>query len=93
MNRERWLSFKTLGWLELGLAMVLLAYACFSFLAHSSEQALFPKSMSGLAPLLITFTGLTLAIASAPLISVRRWPLLLHVPLILWLVIMWFALL
>ncbi|MGH8195246.1 MAG: hypothetical protein ACREQ8_12705 [Woeseiaceae bacterium] len=84
---------KVLGWFELGVGTILLAYACFLSIVKDGRQVIFPETMSGFAPFLLTFTGAAFAIASAPLISSHRSPMVMQIPLILWLAILWLALL
>ena len=76
---------------EIGLGLLVFVYATLSPMIGQMYPALEPDVLYGLWPLVLMFAGLWLVVAGGGIIKYRRWSVLMHVPLVIWLVFSWYA--
>ncbi len=75
-----------IGRLEIGLGIVLFAWAALISLFAYSYPALDPNFLYGLSPLILMFSVLFLLNAGGGALKFDRWSYAMHIPLVLWLV-------
>jgi len=73
--------------MEIGLGFVLIALSTIVTILSHDDKALDLKGVIELSPLSALITGALLITAGAGMARVQRWPYALHIPLVLWLLI------
>lgn len=76
---------------EIGLGLLVFVYATLSPMIGQMYPALEPDVLYGLWPLVLMFAGLWLVVAGGGIIKYPHWSLLMHLPLVVWLVFSWYA--
>jgi hypothetical protein len=78
-----------IGRAEIGLGFLLFIYGTLSPMVGRLYPGLEPNVLYGFWPLFLIFGGVALVASGAGLFRNWRWPYLLHIPLVAWLLIGW----
>jgi hypothetical protein len=87
-NKQHPLSV-AIGRVEIGLGLLLFVYGTLSPMVGRFYPSLEPDILYGLWPLFLIFGGVALVVSGAGFFKGGRWQLLMHLPLVGWLVMMW----
>jgi hypothetical protein len=92
MNDEQTTFGESLGKVEIGFGTLVFVYATLSPMIGRFFPALEPDVLYGLWPVLLLMLGPILVLGGASLLKRWRWPLLAHIPLVLWAGTVWYVL-
>ena len=92
MNEERKNPAEGIGKFEIGGGTLVFIYATLSPMIGRFFPVLEPDVLYGLWPVLLLMLGPILVLGGASLLKHWRWPLLAHLPLVIWIGVTWYLL-
>ncbi len=92
MNEERKSPAEAIGRFEIGGGTLVFIYATLSPMIGRFFPVLEPDVLYGLWPVLLLMLGPILVLGGASLLKHWRWPLIAHIPLLVWAGATWYLL-
>ena len=92
MTTEEKTTAQSIGRFEIGFGTLVFVYATLSPMIGRFFPILEPDVLFGLWPLLLLMLGPILVLGGASLLKDWRWPLLAHLPILLWFGATWYLL-